>query len=86
LAICARVFSRAQIAKKTQILIDKLNSGQKITQKEMKDLEILKKRALEKEVDKRIYFLGKVTRQKLFFELAKLIIFPKPLSVSALTQ
>ncbi|CAN1537589.1 chitinase_GH19 domain containing protein [Spirosomataceae bacterium] len=36
------------IAKKTQNLIDKLNSGQKITQKEKKDLEILKKQASTK--------------------------------------
>jgi predicted chitinase/archaellum component FlaC len=45
------------IAKKTQSLIDKLNSGQKITQKEMKDLEILKKQASSKMNKSTDYFL-----------------------------
>ncbi len=45
------------IAKKTQTLIDKISNGQKISQKEIKELEELKKQAADKINKSADYFL-----------------------------
>ena len=51
------------IAKKTQNLIDKLNNGQKITKRETKELEELKKQAADKMNKSADYYIKSLESQ-----------------------